>query len=60
METLEQQINTLQKEVSAPEFFQQPHDYTHAKLQELSDKEQQLEDAFLRWEELEEKKNNNG
>ncbi len=60
LETLEQQINALQKEVGNPEFFQQPHDYTHAKLQELSDKEQQLEDAFLRWEELEEKKNSNG
>lgn len=58
LEELEQKITALQTEVGSPEFFQQPHDYTSAKLQELADREAELESAFLRWEELEEKKNN--
>ncbi|MCK8956355.1 ABC transporter ATP-binding protein, partial [Haemophilus influenzae] len=40
-----------------PAFFQQAHDITDAKLKELADTEAELETAFLRWEELEEKKN---
>ncbi|HHV6689944.1 TPA: ABC transporter ATP-binding protein, partial [Haemophilus influenzae] len=32
-------------------------DITDAKLKELADTEAELETAFLRWEELEEKKN---
>ena len=55
LETLEQKINALQTEVTAPEFFQQPHEYTAAKLQVLSEAEAELEQAFLRWEELEAK-----
>ncbi|WP_044470800.1 ABC transporter ATP-binding protein [Mannheimia massilioguelmaensis] len=57
LEELEEAISLLQEEVANPEFFQQPHQYTAAKLQELADKEMELENAFLRWEELEEKKN---
>ncbi|NBI42151.1 ABC transporter ATP-binding protein [[Haemophilus] felis] len=57
LEQLEEKINDLQEEIASPEFFQQAHDYTSAKLQELADTEQLLEEAFLRWEELEEKKN---
>lgn len=57
LEELEEKLTALQEEVGSPEFFQQPHEYTAAKLQELADKEQELENAFLRWEELEEKKN---
>lgn len=60
LEKLEEELTKLQETVSNPEFFQQPHDYTTAKLQELADKEQELEMAFLRWEELEEKKNQIG
>lgn len=60
LEKLEEELTKLQETVSNPEFFQQPHDYTTAKLQELADKEQELEMAFLRWEELEEKKNQTG
>lgn len=57
LEELEEKLTALQEEVGSPEFFQQSHEYTAAKLQELADKEQELENAFLRWEELEEKKN---
>lgn len=57
LEELEEKLTALQEEVSSAEFFQQSHEYTSAKLQELADQEQALETAFLRWEELEEKKN---
>ncbi|SPY33439.1 ABC transporter ATP-binding protein [Pasteurella canis] len=57
LEELEEKIAALQAEISHVEFFQQPHDYTSAKLQLLTDTEEQLEQAFIRWEELEEKKN---
>ncbi|MDY3123714.1 MAG: ABC transporter ATP-binding protein [[Actinobacillus] rossii] len=60
LEKLEEELTKLQETVSNPKFFQQPHDYTTAKLQELADKEQELDMAFLRWEELEEKKNQIG
>lgn len=55
LEQLEQQINELQTEVGSPDFFQHPHAYTTAKLQQLADTEQQLETLFSRWEELEAK-----
>lgn len=57
LEELEEKLTALQDEVSRPEFFGQSHEYTSTKLQELADKEQELEIAFLRWEELEAKKN---
>ncbi|WP_424411710.1 ABC transporter ATP-binding protein [Pasteurella sp. PK-2025] len=57
LEALEETITALQTEISSPEFFQQSHDYTASKLQALTEAEQALEDAFLRWETLEDKKN---
>ncbi len=57
LEELEAKITALQTEISDVDFFQQPHEYTSTKLQTLADMEQDLETAFLRWEELEEKKN---
>ena len=57
LEELETKITTLQAEIADPAFFQQAHDITDAKLKELADTEAELETAFLRWEELEEKKN---
>lgn len=57
LEELEEKVTALQTEIGSAEFFQQAHDYTSAKLQALADAEQALEEAFLRWEELEEKKN---
>ncbi|HHF6184224.1 TPA: ABC transporter ATP-binding protein [Haemophilus influenzae] len=57
LEKLETKITTLQAEIADPAFFQQTHDITDAKLKALADTEAELETAFLRWEELEEKKN---
>ncbi|WP_431308821.1 ATP-binding cassette domain-containing protein [Histophilus somni] len=56
LEELEEKITALQTEISDVDFFQQPHEYTSTKLQTLADMEQDLETAFLRWEELEEKR----
>ena len=58
LEELETKIAALQAEIADPAFFQQAHDITDAKLKVLADTEAELETAFLRWEELEEKKNN--
>lgn len=57
LEELETKITALQTEIADPAFFQQAHDITDAKLKALADTESELETAFLRWEELEEKKN---
>ena len=57
LEELETKITALQAEIADPAFFQQAHDITDAKLKVLADTEAELETAFLRWEELEEKKN---
>ena len=57
LEELETKITALQAEIADPAFFQQAHDITDAKLKSLADSEAELETAFLRWEELEEKKN---
>ncbi|OOF83141.1 ABC transporter ATP-binding protein [Rodentibacter ratti] len=56
LEELEEKLTALQAEVSEPTFFQQSHEITDAKLKELADMEALLEQTFLRWEELEEKK----
>ena len=58
LEELVTKITVLQAEIADPAFFQQAHDITDAKLKALADTEAELETAFLRWEELEEKKNN--
>ena len=57
LEELETKITALQAEIADPAFFQQAHDITDAKLKALADTEAELETEFLRWEELEEKKN---
>ncbi|MCK8883528.1 ABC transporter ATP-binding protein [Haemophilus influenzae] len=57
LEELETKITALQAEIADPAFFRQAHDITDAKLKALADTEAELETAFLRWEELEEKKN---
>ena len=57
LEELETKITALQAEIADPAFFQQAHDITDSKLKALADTEAELETAFLRWEELEEKKN---
>ena len=57
LEELETKITVLQAEIADPAFFQQAHDIIDVKLKALADSEAELETAFLRWEELEEKKN---
>ncbi|NHB91666.1 ABC transporter ATP-binding protein [Photorhabdus cinerea] len=57
LEKLEEEIEQLQSQVSDTEFFNQPHVMTQKVLTELSEKEQALETAFERWQELETLKN---
>ncbi|MDE1478927.1 ABC transporter ATP-binding protein [Xenorhabdus bovienii] len=57
LETLEEEIEQLQSQVGDSEFFNQPHAITQNILNELANKEQKLEKAFDRWQELEMIKN---
>ncbi|RGE48866.1 heme ABC transporter ATPase [Mannheimia granulomatis] len=59
MEALEADIEALQAEVNSADFFAKDQAYTQAKLQQLADTELALEQAFERWEELENIKNGN-
>ena len=56
MEQLEELVETLQAEINQPDFFNKPADETKTMLENLANKEQELETAFARWEELEEMK----
>ncbi|SQD77217.1 ATP-binding cassette ATPase Uup [Moritella yayanosii] len=56
MEQLEELVETLQAEINQPDFFSKPADETKTMLENLANKEQELETAFARWEELEEMK----
>ncbi|MBF0265841.1 MAG: ATP-binding cassette domain-containing protein [Gammaproteobacteria bacterium] len=53
IQQLEQQQEKLEKEIAAPDFYQQEHTITEKKLSELSSVQEQLEQCFIRWEELE-------
>lgn len=53
LEQLEQQIESLQQIVNAPDFFSKSEEKTQAILQQLADVEAEFEAAFARWEELE-------
>ncbi|ELX8379076.1 ABC transporter ATP-binding protein [Providencia vermicola] len=57
LEQLESEIETLQATISDADFFNQPHDVTEKTLNALAEKEQALEQAFDRWQELELLKN---
>lgn len=57
MEQLEAEIEALQAEVNSADFFAKEPSYTQAQLQKLADTEMALEQAFERWEELENIKN---
>jgi len=59
IEDLESDVEQLQEEVNSPEFFKQDPEETAARLNHLSDQESKLETAYARWEELEEKQQNN-
>ncbi|GAM70042.1 ABC transporter ATP-binding protein uup [Vibrio sp. JCM 19236] len=54
LEQLEQDIEALQEKVNDPSFFTLAVEETQPVLEELANKEQELEIAFERWEELEE------
>lgn len=54
LEDLEKQIAALNEKVASPEFYQQPAGEVSAALAELTKKEEELEQAMLRWVELEE------
>lgn len=57
IEQLELKISELQAQVSAPDFFTQPHGVTQMILTELSLVEAEMEETFQRWETLEMLKN---
>lgn len=57
LEQLEGEIEALQNLVGDADFFNQPHDVTEKTLSALAQKEQELEQAFDRWQELELLKN---
>ena len=53
LEALEAEIVILQSQVSAPDFFNQPHAITEPVLKALAEKEAEMEMIFERWQELE-------
>lgn len=53
IEQLEVAISDLQTQIGHSDFFNQPHDVTSKILQDLADKEAELEAVFTRWEQLE-------
>lgn len=53
IEQLEVVISDLQTQIGHSDFFNQPHDVTSKILQDLADKEAELETVFTRWEQLE-------
>ncbi len=57
MEQLEAEIEALQAEVNSADFFAKDPNYTQTQLQKLADAEMALEQAFERWEALENIKN---
>lgn len=59
MEALEAEIEALQTEVNSADFFSKEASYTQAQLQKLAEAEMALEQAFERWEQLENIKNGN-
>ena len=53
LEQLESELDSLQQEVNSAEFFSKSVENTQPVLDKLAAKEQELEAAFERWEELE-------
>lgn len=52
LERLERDVDAIQNEIAAPDFYQQEAAHTAKRLQALADKEAELTLAFARWEEL--------
>ena len=59
MEALEAEMEALQTEVNSADFFSKEASYTQVQLQKLAEAEMELEQAFERWEQLENIKNGN-
>ena len=59
IEALEAEMEALQSEVNSADFFSKEASYTQAQLQKLAEAEMALEQAFERWEQLENIKNGN-
>lgn len=57
IEALEAELEQLQEQVSAEDFYQQPHTETVAVLERLAAQEEALLAALERWEELEQESN---
>ena len=57
LEELEAKLEALQTQVADAAFFSQPHEQTQQVLANLNEAEQELEQAFERWEYLESLKN---
>jgi len=53
IEELEQTLETLTNEVSQPAFYQQPEAVCKQTLDQIQQKEAELDQLFIRWEELE-------
>ncbi|GAB3017207.1 ATP-binding cassette ATPase Uup [Bowmanella dokdonensis] len=52
IEALEQKISALEEVVNGPDFFKQEAKQTTAMLEQLAHTQEELEQAFARWEEL--------
>ena len=59
MEALEAEMEALQTEVNSADFFSKEASYMQVQLQKLAEAEMALEQAFERWEQLENIKNGN-
>lgn len=53
IEQLDEAINALTEQTMQPDFFSKPHTETEAVLAKLASLQQELEQAYARWEELE-------
>ena len=53
IEELESRQGELETQISAPDFYQQEHTVTDAVLEDLAALQEELEQAYARWEELE-------
>ena len=53
IETLERDVDTIQNQVNAEDFYRQDHEHVREKLEKLDELQKQLEAAVERWAELE-------
>ena len=53
IDTLETRQGELEAQISAPDFYQQEHARTQVILEQLSETQLALEQAYARWAELE-------